>query len=69
MLSMHVWVECTWLTLGRRAMMGTALGRMFVAGAEVVRKSLVAPESRMAHRLIVSAFVVLVFRSNKAARA
>jgi hypothetical protein len=38
MLSVHVWVECTWLPLGRRAMMGTAVGRMFVAGAEVVRK-------------------------------
>ncbi len=38
MSSMHVWVECTWSPLGRRAMMGTAVGRMFVAGAEVVRK-------------------------------
>ncbi len=46
-------------------MMGTAVGTMFVAGAEVVRKSLKAPESRMAHRLIVSASVVIIFRSNK----
>jgi hypothetical protein len=28
-----------------------------------------APELRMAHPLIVSAFVVIVFRSNKAVRA
>jgi hypothetical protein len=38
MSSMHVWVECTRLPLGRWAMMGMAVGRMFVAGAEVVRK-------------------------------
>jgi hypothetical protein len=34
-------------------MMGTAVGNMFVAGALVVRKWLVAPESWMAHRLMV----------------
>jgi hypothetical protein len=44
--------------------MGAAVGRMFVAGAEVVRKQLVAPESRMVHRLIVLTSVVIVFRSN-----
>ncbi len=38
MSSMHLWVECTWLPMGRRAMMGTAVGRMFVAGAEIMRK-------------------------------
>jgi hypothetical protein len=38
MSSVHVWVECTRLPLGRWEMMGTAVGRMFVAGAEVVRK-------------------------------
>ncbi len=67
MLSVHMWVESTWLPLG--AMMGTAVGRMFVAGAEVVRKWLNAPKTRMAYRLIVLASVVIVFRSNDAARA
>ena len=38
MLRVHVWVECTWSPLGRRAMMGVAVGSMLVAGAEVVRK-------------------------------
>ncbi len=38
MSSMHVWVECNRLPLGRQAMVGMAVGRMFVAGAEVVRK-------------------------------
>jgi hypothetical protein len=50
-------------------MMGMAVGKMLVAGAEVVRKWLVAPESRMAHHLIMSASVVIVLRSNEAARA
>ena len=38
MLRVHVCVECTRLLLGRRAMMGEAVGRMLVAGTEVVRK-------------------------------
>jgi hypothetical protein len=50
-------------------MMGMAVGSMLIAGAEVVRKQLVAPELRMAHRLIVLASVVIVLRSNEAARA
>jgi hypothetical protein len=50
-------------------MMGTAVGRMFVAGMEVVRKQLVAPELRMAHRLIMLASVVIVLRSNEAVTA
>jgi hypothetical protein len=50
-------------------MMGMAVGRMFVAGTEVMRKQLVAPKLRMAHRLIVLVFVVIIFRSNEAARA
>jgi hypothetical protein len=52
MLSMHMWVECIRLPFGRWAMMGTAVGRMFVAGADVVRKCLMAPELRMAHHLM-----------------
>jgi hypothetical protein len=50
-------------------MMGGAVGRMFVAGTEVVRKQLVAPKSRMAHYLIVLASVVIDFRNNEAVRA
>ncbi len=38
MLRVHVCVECSRLPLGRGAMMGEAVGRMLVAGAEVVRK-------------------------------
>jgi hypothetical protein len=33
--------------------MGTAVGNMFVAGALVVRKWLVAPELRIAHHVMV----------------
>ncbi len=38
-------------------------------GAYVVRKWLVAPESRMAHRLMVAALVVIVLRRTEAASA
>jgi len=50
-------------------MRGTSVGTMLVAGASVVRKWLVAPESRMAHRLMVVALVVIVRRRMKAASA
>ena len=39
-------------------MRGTSAGTMMMAGASVVRKWLVAPELRMAHRLMVAASVV-----------
>ena len=52
----HVWVECTLSPLGRQAMRGT-----------VVRKWLVAPESRMAHCLMVAALVVMVLSRTEAA--
>jgi hypothetical protein len=42
---------------------------MFVAGASVVRKWLVAPESRIAHLLMVLALVEIVLRSTAAAKA
>ncbi len=48
--------------------MGTAVGSMFVAGALVVRKWLVAPESRMAHRLMVLASISIILRRIEAAR-
>ena len=50
-------------------MRGTSAGMMLVAGALVVRKWLVAPESRMAHRLMVVASVVIVRRRTEAASA
>jgi hypothetical protein len=65
----HVWVECTLSPLGRRAMRGTAAGKMLVAGALVVRKWLVPPESRMAHCLMVAALVVMVLSRTKAVNA
>ena len=40
--------------------MGTAVGNMFVAGASVVRKWLVAPELRIAHRLMVLESISIV---------
>jgi hypothetical protein len=47
-------------------MRGTEAGMMLLAGALVVRKWLVAPESRMAHRLMVVALVVMVLRKVEA---
>jgi hypothetical protein len=64
---MHVWVDDTRSPLGRRAMSGTMAGRMLVTGAAVVRKWLVAPESRIAHSLMVLASVSIVFNKTKAA--
>jgi hypothetical protein len=40
----HVWVDCTLLPLARWAMRGAAAGSIFVMGASVVRKWLVAPD-------------------------
>jgi hypothetical protein len=45
----QVCVACTFSPFGRRVMRGTAARTMFVAGASVVKKWLVAPESSMAH--------------------
>ena len=69
MFRVHVCVECTRAPFGRRAMMGVVVGRILVAGESVVRKWLVAPESRMAHLLMVSASVLIVFKRTEAARA
>jgi hypothetical protein len=49
--------------------MGTVVGSMFVAGALVVRKWLVALESRMAHHLMVAASVLIILRRIEAVRA
>jgi hypothetical protein len=50
-------------------MMGAAVGNMFMACALVVRKWLVASESRMAHHLMVLALISFVLRRIEAARA
>ncbi len=65
----QVCVDCTFSPLGRRAMRGTAARTMLVAGASVVRKWFVAPESRMAHHLLVAASTLIVLRRMEAARA
>jgi hypothetical protein len=68
MLSVHMCIECTRLPLGKWANMSMVVGRMLVAGALVVRMWLVALESRIAHRLMVLASVLIVLRRIKAAR-
>jgi hypothetical protein len=65
----QVCVDCTLSPFGRRAMRGTVAGTMLVAGASVVRKWLVAPESRIAHCLMVVASVAIVRRRTEAASA
>ena len=69
MLRVHVCVEWTRAPFGRQAMMGVVVGRILVVGTSVIRKWLVAPESRMAHLLMVSASVLIVFKRTEAARA
>jgi hypothetical protein len=49
-------------------MRGTVAGTMFVAGASVVKKWLVALESRMAHCFMVAALALIVLRRMEAAR-
>ncbi len=66
---MQVCTDCTLLPLGRQLMRGTVAGMMLVAGALVVRKWLVAPESRMVYCLMVAASVIIVLRRMEAARA
>jgi hypothetical protein len=68
-LRLHVCIDCTLSSLRRRAMRGAAAGSMLVAGASVVKKWLVALESRMAHCLILAALVAMVLRRIEAARA
>jgi len=65
----QVCVDCILSPFGRRAMRGTVAGTMLVASASVVRKWLVAPESRIAHCLMVVALVAIVWRRTEAANA
>jgi hypothetical protein len=64
-----VCVNCTLSPFGRWAMKGTAARTMFVAGALVAKKWLIAPESRMAHCFMVAASTLIVLRRMEAARA
>ena len=68
-LRVQVCVDCTLSPLGRWAVRGTVAGMILVAGASVVRKWLIAPESRMAHCLMVAALVNIVVRRTEAASA
>ena len=68
-MRVQVWVDCTLLPLESQAMRGTVAGMMLVAGASVVRKWIVAPESRMAQLLMVAASVEIVFRRMEVASA
>jgi hypothetical protein len=65
----QVYLECTLSPFGRRVTRGMVAAQMFVAGALVVRKWLIAPESRIAHRLMVLVSVEIVFRSSASAKA
>ena len=62
-------VDCALSPFGRQAMRGTAARTMFVAGSLVVKKWLVAPESRMAHHFMVAALTLIVLMRMEAARA
>jgi hypothetical protein len=68
-LRVQVCVDCTLSPLSRQAMRGTAARTMLVAGALVVRKWLVAPESKMAHHLMMAALTLIILRRMKAASA
>jgi hypothetical protein len=65
----QVCVDCTLSVFGRRAIRGTAARTMFVAGALVVKKWLIALESRIAHCFMVAASTLIVLRRMEAARA
>ncbi len=66
--NVHVGVDCTWSPLGRCAMMDLLASCMLVMGAPVVRKLLVAPESKIAHLLMVSMLMLTVQRSAAATK-
>jgi hypothetical protein len=64
----QVCIDCTLSPFGRQATRWSAAVQMFVAGALVVRKWLVAPKSRITHRLMVSTSVEIVLRRTAAAK-
>jgi hypothetical protein len=67
--SVHVCVDCTHSPLGKRATMGLMVCWMLLTGVLVVRKLLIAPESKMAQFLMESMSMLTVWRRVAAARA
>ncbi len=67
--SKQVCMDCTWLPLGRHAIMVFLANCTLLTRAPVVRKLLVALESKMAHLLMVSMSMLTVQRRVAAARA
>jgi hypothetical protein len=67
--SVQVCVHCTLSPFGRRVMRGTVARAMFVAGALVIKKWLVALESRMAYHFMVAALTSIVLRRMEPSRA
>ena len=67
--SMHVCVDCTHSLLGKHATMGLMVRWTLLTGALVMRKLLVAPESKMAQLLMESMSMWTVQRRVAAARA
>jgi hypothetical protein len=67
--NVQVYVDCTCLPLGRRATLGLLASCSLVMGVPVVRKLLVALESKIAHLLMVSMSMLTVQRRVAAARA
>jgi hypothetical protein len=65
----QVCVDCTLSPFCRQAMRGTVARTMFVADALVVKKWLIAPESRMADHYMVVTSTLIVLRRMEAARA
>ena len=63
----HVCVDSTLSPFGSQATSGMVAVQMLVAGTSMVRKWLVAPESRIAHCLMLLALAEIVFRSTDAA--
>jgi hypothetical protein len=67
--NVQVCVDCIWLRLGRRAMMGLLASCTLVTGVPVVRKLLIGLESKMAQLLMVSMLMLTVQRRVVVARA
>ncbi len=67
--SMHMCVSCTHSLLGKRATMGLMAHWTLMMRVLVVRKLLVAPESKMAQLLMESMSMLTVWRRVAAARA
>ena len=68
-LRVQVYVDCTLSSFDRRVMRGLVARTMFVAGASVVKKRLIAPESRMAHHFMVAVSTFIVLKRMEAGRA